>query len=171
MTLITANISAHITSRTSTPFVLMHIVHLLSGMILHREYIPFIPLRSPKPEGPLDPPLFPSDDYSVPEGFWEQSARDLFKSAREVIDLLRICQEWGVLVETPIVGFATYTAAFTGKFPVGVQLQTANTRQVSMPSTSRGWTRMVTCAKARSPGIRSKLATLRAPRLHARPSR
>ncbi|EKG19574.1 hypothetical protein MPH_03438 [Macrophomina phaseolina MS6] len=118
MTLTTANISAHITSRTSTPFVLMHIVHLLSGMILHREYIPFIPLRSPKPQGPLDPPTFPPEDYSIPEGFWEQSARELFKSARDVIDLVRICQEWGVLVETPIVGFATYTAAFTGVYAI-----------------------------------------------------
>ncbi|KKY16278.1 putative c6 transcription factor [Diplodia seriata] len=87
-------------------------------MILHREYIPFIPLRSPKPQGPLDPPVFPSDEYAVPEGFWEQSARELFKSAREVIDLLRICQEWNVLVETPIVGFAAYTAAFTGVYAI-----------------------------------------------------
>ncbi|KAB2574991.1 hypothetical protein BFW01_g12016 [Lasiodiplodia theobromae] len=118
MTLTSANISAHITSRTSTPFVLMHIVHLLSGMILNREYIPFIPLRSPKPQGPLDPPVFPSDEYTVPEGFWEQSARELFKSARDVIDLLRICQEWNVLVETPIVGFAAYTAAFTGVYAI-----------------------------------------------------
>lgn len=120
MTLTTANISAHITSRTSTPFVLMHIVHLLSGMILHREYIPFIPLRSPKPQGPLDPPTFSPEDYSIPEGFWEQSARELFRSARDVIDLLRICQEWGVLVETPIVGFATYTAAFTGRYSLSM---------------------------------------------------
>lgn len=156
MTLTSANISAHITSRTSTPFVLMHIVHLLSGMILNREYIPFIPLRSPKPQGPIDPPVFPSDEYTVPEGFWEQSARELFKSARDVIDLLRICQEWNVLVETPIVGFAAYTAAFTGMSPSRRSnpiIEAANARQVFMLSTSPGWTPTATCAKEHSLAI------------------
>lgn len=116
LTLSKANISAHITSRTSTPYTLMHSLHSLCSIMLHREYVPFIPLRCSKPQGPLDPPLFPPDQYEIPPGFWEDSARECFKAARDLIDLLRTCQEWDVLVETPIVGFATYTAAFVGKF-------------------------------------------------------
>ena len=114
MELNAGNISAHITSRTSTPFALLHVVHLLSGIILHREYLPFVPFRCSRPQGPLDPPVFSTDEHKASEGFWEQSAHELFKTAREIIDLLRICQEWGVLAETPIAGFAAYTAAFLG---------------------------------------------------------
>lgn len=115
MTLTPANISAHITSRTSTPYTMLHATILLCNMFLHREFIPFIPLRATKPEGPLDPPLFPKESYGVPADFWHNSARQLFKSARDLMDLVRTCQEWGVLVETPIVGFAIYVAAFIGK--------------------------------------------------------
>ena len=84
--------------------------------MLHREYVPFIPLRCPKPQGPLDPPLFPSDEYQIPPGFWDESARECFKAAGDLIGLLRTCEEWQVLVETPIVGFATYTVAFVGMY-------------------------------------------------------
>lgn len=115
MTLNPANISAHITSRTSTPYTLLHATIMLCKMLLHREYLPFVPLRCSKPSGPLDPPLFPDDKYAVPPGFWEHSASECFKSARDLMDLLRTCQEWGVLVETPIVGFAIYVAACVGK--------------------------------------------------------
>lgn len=84
--------------------------------MLHREYVPFIPLRCKKPEGPLDPPLFPPTKYDVPTGYWEDSAQQCFKSARDLVDLVRTCQEWNVLVQTPIVGFAIYTVAFVGVY-------------------------------------------------------
>lgn len=96
----------------------MHIVYLLCQIMLHREYVPFLPLRCSKPEGPLDPPTFPPDRYQVPPHFWEDNARDLFKAAREIMDLVRSCQEWNALVETPIVGFAIYTVAFTGVYSI-----------------------------------------------------
>jgi hypothetical protein len=116
LTLTQGNTSAHIASRTSTPYTLMHTVHLLCSIMLHREYVPFIPLRCSKPQGPLDPPLFPPEEFEIPPNFWDDSARECFRAARELIDLLRICQEWQVLVETPIVGFATYTVAFVGVY-------------------------------------------------------
>lgn len=84
--------------------------------MLHREYVPFIPIRCSKPEGPMDPPCFPPDRSDVPRGFWDESARECFKSARDIMDLVRTCQEWSALVETPIVGFAIYTVAFTGVY-------------------------------------------------------
>jgi hypothetical protein len=111
-----ANIHAHIVSKTSTQFTMMHTVLLLGRMMLHREYIPFIPLRSSKPEGPLDPPLFPPDKYQVPHGFWAYTASELFRSARALVDLAHTCHEWKVLPQTPIVGFAIYIAAFAGEF-------------------------------------------------------
>lgn len=115
MTLTPANVSAHITGRTSTPYTLLHATILLCHMMLNREPIPFIPLRCSKPEGPLDPPTFPAEQYSVPPAFWLDSARQLFRSARDLVDLIKTCQEWGTMVETPLVGFAIYTAANVGK--------------------------------------------------------
>lgn len=110
------NTQSHISMQEQTPYTLMHTVYLLCQIMLHREYVPFIPLRCKKPEGPLDPPLFSPDKYDVPPGFWTDSARQCFKSAREIMDLVRTCQEWNVLVETPIIGFAIYTVAFVGVY-------------------------------------------------------
>lgn len=113
-TLTPQNTQSHIQVKDSTPYTLMHTVYLLCQIMLHREYVPFIPLRCSKPEGPLDPPLFPPSKYDVPPGFWEESARQCFRSARELMDLVKTCQEWNALVETPIVGFAIYTVVFVG---------------------------------------------------------
>ncbi|KAI9851838.1 MAG: hypothetical protein M1838_002554 [Thelocarpon superellum] len=109
-----ANLSAYILSRAPTPYVLMHTLYNLCQIVLHREYVPFLPLRCAKPEGPLDEPTFPADKYQIPPGWWDDSAWECFKAARNTVDILQPCQEWGVLVETPIVGFAIYTVAFTG---------------------------------------------------------
>ncbi|KAK4937798.1 hypothetical protein LTR28_009749 [Elasticomyces elasticus] len=81
-----------------------------------REYIPFIPIRCSKPQGPLDPPLFPPSEYQIPPNFWDDSARECMLAARDLMSLVSICQEWNVLVETPIVGFALYTVAFIGVY-------------------------------------------------------
>lgn len=152
LTLSSANTSAHVSQRTSTPYALMHMVQLLCRIILHREYVPFIPLRCTRPQGPLDPPLFPADKYTIPIGFWDQSARELFRAARNLIDLARTCHEWGVLVETPIAGFAIYTVAFVGKQLNQIlalhyaRCTVTDAAQASMLSTSPGWTRTATCA-------------------------
>jgi len=115
-TLTPQNTEAHVIRKSSTSYMLIHTVYLLCQLMLHREYVPFIPMRCSKPEGPLDPPLFPPEQYSVPPGYWNESARELFKAARDIIDLVRSCQEWDVLVETPIVGFAIYEVCFTGVY-------------------------------------------------------
>lgn len=114
--LTTRNTQAHIDQKTSTPYTLVHTLLSLCLIMLHREYVPFIPIRCPKPQGPLDPPMFPRDRYDVPPGFWDESARECFKAAREIMDLVQTCQQWNALVETPIVGFAIYTVAFTGVY-------------------------------------------------------
>lgn len=93
--------------------------------MLHREYIPFAPLRFKRPQGPLDEPTFPPDKYTPPPGFWEESAEEMFRAASDILKLARMYQEWVEgreggngrgLVETPQVGFAIYTAAFVGVY-------------------------------------------------------
>ena len=111
-----ANVEAHIAWKSPTPYTVMHTIYFLCLIVLHREYVPFIPLRCPKPQGPLDSPTFPPDRYVIPPGFWDESAREMFKAARDMMNLVRTCQEWNALVETPMVGFAIYTVAFVGVY-------------------------------------------------------
>lgn len=111
-----ANVEAHIAWKSSTPYTVMHTIFFLCLIVLHREYVPFIPIRCPKPQGPLDEPTFPPEKFDIPNSFWEDSAREMFKAARDLMDLVRTCQEWNALVETPLVGFAIYTVAFVGVY-------------------------------------------------------
>lgn len=130
------NIQAHISLKTSTPYTLMHTVYLLCQIMLHREYVPFVPIRCSRPEGPLDPPMFPANEYDVPPGFWDDSARECFKAAREIMDLVASCQEWNALVETPIVGFAIYTVAFVGVYCINFPWMDPHGYMCSQPCAS-----------------------------------
>ncbi|PGH19523.1 hypothetical protein AJ80_03858 [Polytolypa hystricis UAMH7299] len=107
------NTDTHIMYKnTLAAYSLMHITYFLSVIVLHRAYLPFLTMRFTEPPGPVDEPLFPH----APEGFWRESARDVFKAARQMLELVRTCQERGVLIETPMVAFAIYNAAFIGVY-------------------------------------------------------
>ncbi|PKY02989.1 hypothetical protein P168DRAFT_297892 [Aspergillus campestris IBT 28561] len=110
------NTETHIMYRHSlAPYTVMHVVYFLSVIVLHRAYIPFLPVHCPGPVGPLDEPGAVATDPTTaggPDGFWRDSARELFGAARRMMDLVLTCQERGVLVENPLVGFAVYHAAF-----------------------------------------------------------
>ncbi|KAJ5088345.1 hypothetical protein N7456_011961 [Penicillium angulare] len=112
------NTDTHIMYKTTlASYTMMHVVYFLSVIVLHRAYIPFLPLRCNEPVGPLDEPLLPSDKVNgPPETFWRDSARELFKAARQMIDLVATCQGRGALIENPLVGFAIYNAAFVGVY-------------------------------------------------------
>lgn len=110
------NTETHIMYKnTLAPYTVMHVVYFLSVIVLHRAYIPFLPVRCSEPVGPLDEPVF-SADKGMPDGFWRDSARELFRAARQMIDLAVTCQERGALVENPLIGFAIYNAAFIGVY-------------------------------------------------------
>ena len=108
-----SNTQAHLTQGTSSSFTLIHTLYSLCLIILHREYVPFVAIRCERPEGPLDNS---PDQKDMPDGFWADSARQLFKAARDIMDLVRACESRGMLVETPILGFGLYTVAFVGVY-------------------------------------------------------
>lgn len=111
------NTDTHIMYKnTLAPYTLMHTVYFLSLIVLHRAYMPFLPLRCNGPEGPRDEPSFPPDKYKVPEDFWRENARELFKAARQMMDLVKTCQERDVLIENPLFGFAIYNSAVVGVY-------------------------------------------------------
>ncbi|KAI1207087.1 fungal-specific transcription factor domain-containing protein [Annulohypoxylon truncatum] len=112
-----SNYFKHENHQASSAYVLLHMLRSVCLIMLHREYIPFVPIRCEKPEGPLDNPTFPKDKYgSPPEGFWIASAEHVFKAARDIIDLIDICQRKDKLPQSTIVLFAIWTAGFVGLY-------------------------------------------------------
>ena len=109
-----SNYIKHENHQASSVYVLLHMLRSLSQIMLHREYIPFIPIRCPEPEGPLDRPTFPKD--AAPPGFWRQSAEQVFKPARDIVDLIEICQRKDKLPQSTLVLFAIWTASFVGLY-------------------------------------------------------
>lgn len=93
---------------------------------MHREYIPFLPLRINKPQGPLDPPVFPPEDPKTEtkglepgttiSDWWEESAKEIFRCARGIMQIVNGLEEWNASVETPAVGFAVYMVGVSGVY-------------------------------------------------------
>lgn len=108
----------HINTRDLTVYTAIHTLYSLCRVYLHREYVPFIALGCDRPCGPLDAPLLPKDKYDTPPGFWEESAEQMFKAAKDITDIVRITSQRGSLVESPTVAFAIYTAAFIGTYSI-----------------------------------------------------
>lgn len=91
-------------------------LYSLCLIMLHREYVPFIPLRCAKPQGPLDEPTFPAE--SVPVGFWDASAEEMFRAAKDILDIAHNCLENSLLPKSALVGFSVWSAAFVGIYSI-----------------------------------------------------
>ncbi len=109
-TLSTSNYHKHENHHASSVYVSLHMLCSVCQIMLHREYIPFIPIRCEKPKGPLDPPI----PEGGPPGFWEESAEHVFKAARNIVKLIEICQTRERMPMSTLVLFSIWTAAFVG---------------------------------------------------------
>ncbi|KAI1198089.1 fungal-specific transcription factor domain-containing protein [Nemania serpens] len=109
-----SNYFKHENHLDSSTFVLLHMLRFVSLIMLHREYVPFVPVRCQEPEGPLCQPTFTKEE--TPAGFWRSSAGQLFMAARGIVDLIEICQRKDKLPQSTIVLFAIWTAAFVGLY-------------------------------------------------------
>ncbi|KAI9891346.1 MAG: hypothetical protein M1814_002859 [Vezdaea aestivalis] len=112
------NLLHHISKGTAPIYCFIHATYFLCLIFLHREYVPFFPSQLEKPCGPIDGHPFPTNEYNVPDDFWDDSAIDCFKSARNIIDMCYILKEKRCLPHNPITCFALYTAAFTRMYCV-----------------------------------------------------
>ncbi|KAI0132336.1 fungal-specific transcription factor domain-containing protein [Xylariales sp. AK1849] len=111
-----SNYFRHENHQASSVYVLLHMLRNVSLIMLHREYIPFVPIRCKEPEGPLDRPTFPKEEAY--RAYWLDSAEQVFKAAREIVDLIEICQKKDKLPQSTIVLFAIWTAAFVGLYAI-----------------------------------------------------
>ncbi|KAK0714677.1 fungal-specific transcription factor domain-containing protein [Lasiosphaeris hirsuta] len=110
----TSNYYKHENHQASSVYVSLHMLGAVCRIMLHREYIPFIPIRCDKPRGPLDEPTFTEGEE--PLGFWDESAEEVFLAARDIVDLIDICRD--KLPMSALVLFAVWTAAFVGVYAV-----------------------------------------------------
>lgn len=113
-TLSPSNYFKHKNHRASSVYVLLHMLRSLCRIILHREYIPFIPTCCQGPEGPTDHPPFPKEE--CPNGWWRESAENVFKHARDIVDLIELYQHKDELPKCNIVLFAIWTASSIGLY-------------------------------------------------------
>jgi len=109
-----SNYYKHENHQASSVYVSLHMLGSICRIMLHREYIPFIPILCDRPIGPLDEPTFPAGQE--PSGFWETSAEHVFDAAKVIVDLTEICRE--KLPMSSLVLFAVWTAAFVGIYAV-----------------------------------------------------
>lgn len=113
-TLSTSNYHRHENHQASSVYVSLHMLGSVCQIMLHREYIPFLPIRCNGPVGPLDEPTFPAGEYDIPNGFWERSAEQVFKAAKDIVDVIEICRD--KLPMSALVLFTIWTAAFVGQY-------------------------------------------------------
>ncbi|EAA33394.3 hypothetical protein GE21DRAFT_6481 [Neurospora crassa] len=109
-----SNYYKHENHHASSVYVSLHMLGAVCKIMLHREYIPFIAIRCKKPVGPLDEPTFAEGDE--PTGFWNESAEEIFRAAKDIVDLIDISQQ--KLPMSTLVLFAVWTAAFVGIYAV-----------------------------------------------------
>lgn len=77
--------------------------------MLHREYFPFLPTTESEPRGPVDQPML---EATAPEGWWNESARQLFGGAEHIAMILHEASECGVHLMTPFAGFCAFSAGY-----------------------------------------------------------
>ncbi|KAK4683215.1 hypothetical protein QC764_123150 [Podospora pseudoanserina] len=109
-----SNYYKHENHQASSVYVSLHMLGAVCRIMLHREYIPFIPIRCDRPVGPLDEPVF--TEGQEPAGFWDTSAEEIFRAARDIVDLVEICGD--KLPMSALVLFSVWTAAFVGIYAV-----------------------------------------------------
>ncbi|KAK4192419.1 fungal-specific transcription factor domain-containing protein [Podospora australis] len=100
--------------QASSVYVSLHMLGAVCKIMLHREYTPFIPIRCDRPVGPLDEPVFEAGQE--PPGFWDASAQEVFRAARDIVDLVEICRD--KLPMSSLVLFSVWTAAFVGIYAI-----------------------------------------------------
>lgn len=88
----------------------IHLAILTSRILIHRNYMPFIPLDSNGPKGPHE--KFPELD-PAPSCWWKDSARTVFRSSKEISLIYNECKKRNMYSYSTFAGFVALTAAST----------------------------------------------------------
>ncbi|KAM0562410.1 hypothetical protein ACHAPJ_002100 [Fusarium lateritium] len=129
-TLSRQNYYRHDNHQATNTYVSLHMLASVCQIVLNREYLPFLPLRCRRPQGPLDRNR-PLHDQA-PDRFWDESADDVFRASRNVIDLVELCKEKLPLSSLTIysIWLAGFMAVYARHFPQMDMKQRVTSRQV-----------------------------------------
>ena len=114
-----ANIQAHLAQRTASAFTLLHALETMSLIVSHRSSLPFLPLAWLRPSSPPHHdwlPPYSAHRSSPPSEYWNGATEQLFKAARQFGELIAAYQPRKMLIQTPLVAFTLYLAAFCGVY-------------------------------------------------------
>ncbi|KAH8925140.1 hypothetical protein BT69DRAFT_1332441 [Atractiella rhizophila] len=89
-------------------FAVMHLVYFCSLIYLHRDFLPFAPLPGYDPrDGPIDVALV---DQDAPNGWWEDSLREVTSASTAVTDLFSLLERHNTALAHIFGGFTVLTA-------------------------------------------------------------
>ncbi|KAF5557147.1 transcriptional regulatory [Fusarium napiforme] len=116
-TLSRQNYYRHDNHQATNTYVSLHMLASVCHIVLNREYLPFLPLRCRRPQGP--PIVNQTILNFAPDGFWEESAQDVFQSSRNIIDLVGLSKEKLPLSSLSIfsIWLAGFMSIYTHHFP------------------------------------------------------
>lgn len=104
------SLDAFFTLGQGSIYCYMHLTLLISKILIHRNYMPFIPLDDGGPKGPSDacPEL-----KNSPPNWWENSAHIVFEAAKEASLIYDECKKRNMYFCSPFAGFVALTCAST----------------------------------------------------------
>ncbi|KAI8660414.1 Zn(2)-C6 fungal-type domain-containing protein [Fusarium keratoplasticum] len=114
-TLSRQNYYRHDNHQATNTYVSLHMLSSVCQIILNREYLPFLPIRCDRPQGPLASAQDPARDR-----FWEEAADNVFRASRDILDLVEICKD--KLPQSCLTVFAVWLSGFMAvyahQFPI-----------------------------------------------------
>ncbi|KAK2595668.1 hypothetical protein QQS21_006641 [Conoideocrella luteorostrata] len=107
------SVAVHMTLGFGETFVYLNLLYYVSILMLHREYVPFLPTTESEPRGPVDQPML---EALAPDGWWNDSARQLFGGAEHIAMILHEAAECDVHLMTPFAGFCAFSAGYVNLY-------------------------------------------------------
>ncbi|EEU43172.1 uncharacterized protein NECHADRAFT_47160, partial [Fusarium vanettenii 77-13-4] len=104
-TLSRQNYYRHDNHQATNTYVSLHMLSSMCHIILNREYLPFLPIRCGRPQGPLA-----SAQDQARGQLWEEVADNVFRASRDILDLVEICKD--KLPQSCLTVFAVWLSGF-----------------------------------------------------------
>ncbi|KAJ4264998.1 hypothetical protein NW762_005241 [Fusarium torreyae] len=129
-TLSRQNYYRHDNHQATNTYVSLHMLASVCQIVLNREHLPFLPLCCRRPQGPLDINQPLHDQAS--DRFWDESADNVFRASRNVIDLVELCKDKLPLSSMTAysIWLAGFMAVYARHFPQMDTKQRVTSRQV-----------------------------------------
>ncbi|KAM0435946.1 hypothetical protein ACHAPT_002838 [Fusarium lateritium] len=129
-TLSRQNYYRHDNHQATNTYVSLHMLASACQIILNREHLPFLPVRCGRPQGPLE-----STQNQAPDRFWEESADNVFRASRDIIDLVEICKD--KLPQSCLTVFAVWLSGFMAVYAHQFPMMDAQQRMAISESIER----------------------------------